>query len=267
MNDKVKNLFGMLTLVVLVTGCAERPSVKWQQSKPLCVVAGALAGGAVAGAADNEAALGVLIGAGVAYLACDTGSVCGGGEIETSNGCESDSDRDGVYDGSDSCPNSPLGASVDLTGCILSSVQELDADNDGVLDAADLCPMTPADTVVDLAGCPVVAKISLDGVNFTYKSSELTQDSKSILDAAVEKLNNTRVNFVIEGHTDSIASQTYNLILSQARAQSVLDYLQSAGVAPERMTAIGYGEDQPVSSNQTDAGRADNRRVVFNLKD
>ena len=263
MNVKGKKLFGMLALIVFVAGCAERPSVKWQQSKPLCVVAGALAGGAVAGAADNEAALGILLGAGVAYLACDSGSVCGGGEIQTLNGCESDSDRDGVYDSSDHCPNSILGAQVDSTGCVLN----IDKDRDGVLNASDACPMTPANTIVDETGCPVVAKISLEGVNFGYKSSELTQNSKAILDAAVEKLNNTDVNFAIEGHTDSVASQTYNLELSQRRAQSVLNYLLAAGVASERMTAVGYGEVQPIASNQTDEGRASNRRVAFTLND
>lgn len=263
MNVKGKSLLGILFLAVFVTGCAERPSIKWQQSKPLCVIAGALAGGAVAGAADNEAAVGVLIGAGVAYLACDSGSVCGGGEVQTSNGCESDSDRDGVYDSSDQCPNSILGAHVDPTGCVLN----IDKDSDGVLNASDACPMTPANTVVDQTGCPVVAEISLEGVNFGYKSSELTRDSISVLDVAVEKLNNTDVNFVIEGHTDSVASQRYNLDLSQKRAQSVLNYLLAAGVAAERMTAVGYGEARPVASNQTDEGRASNRRVAFTLND
>ncbi|WP_372738580.1 OmpA family protein [Neptunomonas sp.] len=256
----VKNLFGMLFLLVFVAGCAERPSIKWQQSKPLCVVAGALAGGAVAGAADNKAALGVLLGAGVAYFACDAGSVCEGGEVQTSHGCESDSDRDGVYDSSDDCPNSIMGARVNSVGCV-------DEDEDGVLDRSDACLMTPANTIVDQTGCPVVAKISLEGVNFGYKSSELTHDSKSILDVAVEKLNNTDVNFVIEGHTDSIASRAYNLDLSLQRAQSVLNYLLAAGVASERMTAIGYGETQPIASNQTDEGRARNRRVAFNLNE
>lgn len=260
MNVKGKSLLGALSLVVFVTGCAERPSINWQQSKPLCVVAGALAGGAVGDGADNKAALGVLIGAGVAYLACDTGSVCGGGEIQTSNGCESDSDRDGVYDGSDNCPDTALGARVDSDGCG-------DQDKDGVKDGSDACAFTPANTVVDQTGCPVIAKISLEGVNFGYNSSDLTQDSTSILDAAVEKLNNTAVNFVIEGHTDSVASHAFNLDLSQKRAQSVLNYLQSAGVASERMTAIGYGETQPIASNQTDDGRAVNRRVAFNLND
>lgn len=267
MNVKGKSLLGMLSLAVFVAGCAERPSIKWQQSKPLCVVAGALAGGAVSSAAANEAALGALIGAGVAYLACDSGSVCGAGEVQTSSGCESDSDRDGIYDSSDHCPNSMLGARVDLAGCVLNTDQDPDMDKDGVLNASDMCSMTPVNTIVDQTGCPVVAEISLNGVGFEYKSSELTRASKSVLDAAVDKLNNTTVNFVIEGHTDSVASHAYNLGLSQERAQSVLNYLQAAGVAPERMTAVGYGEARPVASNQTDEGRASNRRVVFNLND
>ncbi len=185
-------------------------------------------------------------------------------------GCSSDNqlddgDGDSVSDSSDNCPNSILGARVDLVGCAL--ITDTDEDNDSVLNESDACLMTPANTVVDQSGCPVVAQISLEGVNFGYKSSGLTQDSKSILDAAVGKLNNTDVDFVIEGHTDSIASQAYNLELSLMRAQAVLNYLLDAGVASERMTAIGYGEEQPIASNQTDAGRASNRRVVFSINE
>ncbi len=65
----------------------------------------------------------------------------------------------------------------------------------------------------------------------------------------------------IAGHTDAIGSNEYNLDLSQDRADSVADYLMSQGVAGDRMRTVGYGEERPVATNETDEGRAMNRRV------
>jgi OOP family OmpA-OmpF porin len=65
----------------------------------------------------------------------------------------------------------------------------------------------------------------------------------------------------VAGHTDSVGSEEYNMGLSDRRANSVKDYLISQGITATRLTARGYGESQPVASNDTDAGRAQNRRV------
>jgi OmpA-OmpF porin, OOP family len=71
----------------------------------------------------------------------------------------------------------------------------------------------------------------------------------------------------VEGHTDSVGNANANLRLSQARSESVRDYLVRNGIAPERVQAIGYGEERPVADNSTDEGRALNRRVEFNVLD
>jgi outer membrane protein OmpA-like peptidoglycan-associated protein len=102
----------------------------------------------------------------------------------------------------------------------------------------------------------------LEGVNFVTDSSELTPESKAILDKVAESLQEWReVDVEVEGHTDSVASPSYNLDLSQRRAESVREYLVSKGVASSRLTAKGYGETHPVATNATPEGRAKNRRV------
>ncbi|HYQ89609.1 MAG TPA: OmpA family protein [Candidatus Binatia bacterium] len=102
----------------------------------------------------------------------------------------------------------------------------------------------------------------LNGVNFVTNSAELTPESKAILDHVAGSLKDwAEVNVEIEGHTDSVADPAYNMDLSQRRAESVLDYLVSRGVASSRLSAKGYGETHPVASNDTPGGRAKNRRV------
>lgn len=69
----------------------------------------------------------------------------------------------------------------------------------------------------------------------------------------------------LQGHTDSIGSDAFNLRLSDQRAQSVREYLLSKGVGTRQLEAKGYGESQPVADNKTDTGRAENRRVVMRV--
>jgi outer membrane protein OmpA-like peptidoglycan-associated protein len=76
---------------------------------------------------------------------------------------------------------------------------------------------------------------------------------------------NPGIKIEIGGHTDDKGSDDYNLTLSEGRAQSVKDYLIEKGIAADRMTAKGYGETEPISSNATDQGRAENRRVEFTI--
>jgi OOP family OmpA-OmpF porin len=165
-----------------------------------------------------------------------------------------DSDGDGVIDPNDRCPGTPAGARVDAVGC------ELDSDGDGVVDRLDQCPGTPAGAKVDARGCELV--ITLKGVNFEFDSDRLTADSTVILDQAVAVLKQ-RPNAAIEvqGHTDARGKDAYNLKLSERRARAVQDYLVKAGIPAGQLTATGFGEAQPVASNDTDEGRAENRRV------
>ena len=99
-------------------------------------------------------------------------------------------------------------------------------------------------------------------VNFAFDSSELRPQAEVTLDEVARRLReHTDVRIRIEGHTDSVGSAQYNQGLSERRAESVRDYLASQGVDANRMMAVGYGEQRPVATNETDEGRALNRRV------
>ncbi|MFV2000170.1 MAG: OmpA family protein [Acidimicrobiia bacterium] len=101
-------------------------------------------------------------------------------------------------------------------------------------------------------------------VEFESTSFDLTDAGKELLDeisAALELVEGVRVE--IAGHTDSRGNDDDNMILSQQRAQAVFDYLVSKGADPERFDVIGYGETQPIADNDTNSGRARNRRIEF----
>ncbi len=101
-------------------------------------------------------------------------------------------------------------------------------------------------------------------VNFGFDSSDLTSSAKANLDKLAEVLkNNPDTNINIYGHTDSKGTEAYNQSLSERRAASVRSYLISKGVASSRMITMGVGESEPIATNDTDAGRAENRRVEF----
>lgn len=211
-----------------------------------------------------------------------------------------DSDGDGVFDPSDLCPNTPPGTVVDATGC---PVAPADSDGDGVVDTLDQCPGTPAGTVVDGTGCPppvegvnpdldgdgvrneldkcpgtppsfkvdvvgcmVEQTVALQNVNFAFGSDELTDGAKTILDGiAASLLAQTAVKVQVTGHTDALGPQSYNLQLSQRRAKSVIDYLSGKSVDAARLSAEGEGEFSPIASNDSEEGRAQNRRVEFKI--
>ena len=131
-----------------------------------------------------------------------------------------------------------------------------------MLNERDKCPNTRPGAVVDLDGCEVEAVISLEGVHFGFNEATLTAEAKAILNKAVGLLDKQqKVVVEVAGHTDSVGSEEYNQKLSERRAIAVKAYLESKGITATRLTARGYGETQPVASNDTDAGRALNRRV------
>lgn len=102
---------------------------------------------------------------------------------------------------------------------------------------------------------------------FNFDSSTLKDESFPALDDAVKILKSyVNLTFVIEGHTDSIGPVAYNLNLSKGRAQSVVNYFVSKGIPSSRISAIGYGEAKPIDTNETEQGRAKNRRVEIRLK-
>jgi len=102
----------------------------------------------------------------------------------------------------------------------------------------------------------------LGGANFDFNKATLKPEGKKILDGAVKTMkDNPTMKVTIEGHTDSVGSDSYNQKLSERRAESAKDYLVSGGISAGRISTVGYGETKPVASNATEAGRAENRRV------
>lgn len=179
-----------------------------------------------------------------------------------------DSDGDGVVDGVDQCPNTPPGVQVNSVGCPLPPPPPpVDSDRDGVLDQFDACPGTPFGLKVDERGCAIKeAKITLRDINFEFNKATLTSEAKASLDKVADGLRGQpTMSLLIEGHTDSVGADTYNLKLSKQRAESARAYLIESGIDGGRLTAAGMGESQPVASNKTKDGRAENRRVEFKV--
>ncbi len=189
------------------------------------------------------------------------------------DGCPIDSDGDGVFDGLDRCPNTPAGATVDANGC------PVDSDGDGVPDHLDRCPNTPRGTRVDANGCPLPAVVeqpreapvrsyTFEAVNFEFDSARLTQAGLTKLREIGQTLVTIPdVRVVLEGHTDSVGTETYNMALSRRRAESVRDGLLSAfsQLRGSQFSVNGFGESQPKADNSTEAGRTQNRRVEIKI--
>lgn len=196
---------------------------------------------------------------------------------------EADSDGDGVPDGSDTCPETAAGTAVNEQGCPAT----VDADGDGVADDKDTCPETAAGTAVDESGCPPKVEgcrapmpgepinlegcatgesVVLKGVNFEVNSSRLTANAKAILNQVADSLAaSPGMKVEIGGHTDAQGSDAFNLKLSERRAQAVHDYLVARGIDSARLSAKGYGESQPIDTNETPEGRELNRRVEMKV--
>ena len=191
------------------------------------------------------------------------------GAVVDANGCPSDSDGDGVFDGIDQCDGTPSGAVVDANGC------PSDEDGDGVLDGIDQCPGTPAGREVDAEGCGefqaalAQGRLVISGVQFAFNSAELREGPQAALTRAAGAIrnavdNNPGLTIEVQGHTDSIGSERYNQGLSERRAASVRDFIVGLDASlASILTTAGYGESQPIASNDTDEGRAQNRRVEF----
>jgi OmpA-OmpF porin, OOP family len=204
------------------------------------------------------------------------------GAIVDANGCEPDSDGDGVPDRLDRCPDTLPGEKVGPTGC------PNDSDGDGVPDDLDECPNTPPGAQVlangcalkgdcrtprpgeevDENGCAVDQTFILRGVNFEFDSDRLTPEAKVILRQVAQTLKAyPDVDVEVAGHTDSTGTDAYNLSLSEKRSISVKNFLTGEGVEARRMTPTGYGESQPIDTNDTEDGQARNRRVELRVID
>ena len=276
-------LIALICITSFISGCATTGGSPKVTKEALCFLAYTAAGTGVATGVDTSKAsmaVGALVGGALGY------AFCGDKKETVAAKTDADSDGDGVLDGADQCPGTPRGTRVDAVGCPLDSDGDgvtddkdqcpgtprgtpvnasgcpLDSDGDGVLDGADKCPDTPRGQKVNAEGCHVI--FSLEGVNFAYDSAELTSGATSKLNEGVAMLKaNADIKVMIEGHTDSRGSDEYNMSLSQRRAESVVNFLTSNGIAASRLSSAGRGEGSPVASNDTDEGRAQNRRVDF----
>ncbi|PCR97009.1 hypothetical protein CP336_08620 [Pseudomonas fluorescens] len=171
-----------------------------------------------------------------------------------------------------------------LTGGLICYAQDGDEDGDGVFDRRDRCPDTPANTPVDHRGCPlpqypvaekpaepapqseVITLSDAGNVLFDFDKSDLKPAAKSQLDSLMDKLRNADVvSIKVIGHTDGKGSDAYNQALSERRASSVAAYLLSQGLAPDKLTSEGRGKREPVADNETEEGRAQNRRVELHI--
>jgi OOP family OmpA-OmpF porin len=192
-------------------------------------------------------------------------------EPDPTDGCPvfGDRDHDGVPDNVDKCPDVPEGKGG-VDGCP-------DADKDGIPDAQDACPKEPGQPDPDPKknGCP--KHIRLEGsnvrvmqqVHFQTASATILPDSFPMLGEIAQLLiaNPDIKQMRIEGHTDNHGAADYNLDLSKRRAASVRTWLMEHGVDGGRMQSQGYGMTLPVASNETEQGRAENRRVEFKVVD
>jgi len=141
-----------------------------------------------------------------------------------------------------------------------------DSDGDGVPNSRDACPDTPRTHRVDSCGCSImlegVARIDMT-VQFDFDREVVKPEFMAEIRTLADFMKaNTDVSAVLEGHTDSVGTEQYNQGLSQRRVNAVRQVLISEfGIAAARLRADGFGEARPAASNDTPAGRAQNRRV------
>ena len=237
MTQFTRTVLPVLLLGSLLTGCAthsDGTAPLNQRTWPICSVIGGLVGGGLGavesgGWAAGGAALGILTGGLICYAQ------------------DGDEDGDGVFDRRDRCPDTPANTPVDHRGCPL--------------------PQYPASVkLAEPAQSEVITLSDAGDVLFAFNQSELTPTAKSQLDSIMGKLQDADViSIKVIGFTDSVGSDAYNQGLSERRASSVAEYLLSQGVAPNKITSEGKGESQPVADNETDEGRAKNRRVELHI--
>jgi OOP family OmpA-OmpF porin len=190
------------------------------------------------------------------------------------NGCPPPKDRDGdgITDDVDACPDQPGVKSVDpkKNGC----PPPPDRDGDTITDDVDACPDAAGEPNPDPKknGCPVArveqGQIKIrEQVQFAYNSAVILKTSDFIIEAVTKILqDHPEIKKVsIEGHTDSKGGDAFNKALSQQRANAVMKALIKKGIDKKRLSAKGYGEEKPLDTNDTEEGRANNRRVEFHI--
>jgi outer membrane protein OmpA-like peptidoglycan-associated protein len=224
------------------------------------------------------------------------------GEKVNQDGCPIlDDDSDGILNSEDKCPNTPLGEKVNGWGC---SNSQLDDDSDGIYNNKDLCPKTPKGEQIDKfgcsnsqldndrdgimnnldncpdekgtssnAGCPISTaqmesqvQVIANEVHFETNKADLVYTSLAKLNELVVILiENPDTKIIVSGHTDDVGTEDSNYLLSEKRAQSVVNYLMEMGIQKTRMTALAFGERQLKMNKISQDARANNRRVEIKI--
>lgn len=199
-------------------------------------------------------------------------------------GCPArDRDLDGIPDHEDACPEVPGVSSPAPTehGCPAPPAPPPpppDRDRDGIPDGEDACPDEPGvrQASAETNGCPrarletATQQIRiLERIEFAYRKADLTPQSLPVLEAVREILvaHPELLRLEIQGHTDDIGPNDYNLELSRERAEAVRAWLVAQGIEAARLSALGYGESRPLADNDNDEGRQANRRVEFHIRE
>ena len=185
--------------------------------------------------------------------------------VKEYDGCPiPDTDGDGINDKEDKCPT--LKGVKEYQGCPIP-----DSDGDGLNDKEDRCPKLAGPK--ENQGCPVISEVAKKKVDyaanyvlFATGKYQLLSASYKRLDEVVKILKDTLdMNLSIDGHTDNVGRDEYNLTLSENRATAVKNYFISKGIAESRIKSAGHGEAMPLTDNKTAAGRMKNRRVEMKL--
>jgi OmpA-OmpF porin, OOP family len=188
-----------------------------------------------------------------------------------------DRDKDGILDRDDKCPDKPEDKDQfdDEDGC-----PDLDNDGDGIADVNDTCPIMPEtrNGFQDEDGCPdinpklvvvnrEIGKIEIkQKVYFDSGKAIIKPRSFKLLNEVAQVLkSNETMEILVEGHTDSRGSDSYNLRLSDSRANAVREYMLGQDIPTERIKSMGFGETKPIATNKRRKGRKKNRRVEFTI--
>ena len=175
-----------------------------------------------------------------------------------------DTDKDGINDEDDKCPNQAGVARYG--GCPVP-----DKDKDGINDEEDKCPDVPG--VASQQGCPEISAEVTKTVNYAAQNVYFATASTKLLSQSYKALNelvkvlkdNANLKLKVDGHTDNVGDDDFNLKLSDGRAASVKKYLVSKGIDESRLESEGFGETTPVADNKTATGRSKNRRVEMKV--
>jgi outer membrane protein OmpA-like peptidoglycan-associated protein len=166
-----------------------------------------------------------------------------------------DTDGDGIPDNNDACPD--VKGLPAFKGCP-------DVDGDGIPDKEDKCPDIAG--VAANFGCPEVKTVELSKVvYFNFDKAVVSSKYLSDIDElAILLLSNDNVKVIVEGHADATGPESYNMKLSEKRAEFVINYLVKKGINKDQLVKAFFGEQKPISDNNSAEGRAKNRRVEIN---